>query len=114
MSGIHEPNVIDLVTHSAATGEIVMIMIEGRSWTDEPAQLDQLRDKINNYAMYVLDEGLVRSFPQWADEAVRIQLDCAEPPTREVQELIDIATARLHHYSIRFVVNVLNWSPTWH
>lgn len=42
-----------------------LIMIEGRPWSDAPEQLVQLREKINNYAMFVLDEGLLRAYPEW-------------------------------------------------
>ncbi len=61
MGGVREPNVIDLVTYDAATGEYALIMIEERPWTDSPEQLAQLSEKINNYAMFALDEGLLRA-----------------------------------------------------
>ena len=107
MAGVHEPNVIDLVTHLPSTGEYALIMVEERPWTNSHVQLQQLRDKINTYAMFALDEGLLRAYPQSAGHPVRIQLDCVHTPTPEVQELIDLATKRLLDYHINFVVNGL-------
>lgn len=71
----------------------------------------QLREKINNYAMFVLVEGLLRAYPETAGHPLCIQLDCATPPTPEAQELIDLASERLLDYGIRFVVNPLRFTP---
>ncbi|WP_146843994.1 DUF6572 domain-containing protein [Cellulomonas composti] len=98
---------IDLVTYDAATGEYALIMIEERPWTDSPEQLAQLSEKINNYAMFALDEGLLRAYPQSAGHPVRIQLDCTGVPTPRAQEYLDLTTGRLGDYRIRFVVNLL-------
>jgi hypothetical protein len=107
LAGVHEPNVSDLVTHDPSHDEYKLIMIEGRPWSDAPEQLVQLREKINNYATFVLDEGLLRAYPETAGHPLCIQLDCATPPTAEAQELIDLASERLLAYGIRFVVNLL-------
>ena len=107
MAGVHEPNVIDLVTHDPTTGEYALIMVEERPWTDSPEQLAQLGEKINNYAMFALDEGMLRAYPQSAGHPLRVQLDCANTPTSKAQELIDLATERLLCFRIRFVVNLL-------
>lgn len=107
MSGIQEPNVIDLVTYDPVSGEYALIMIEERPWVDSSEQLAQLSDKINNYAIFALDEGLLRAYPQSADHPLRIQLDCTEAPTPRVQELVDVAVERLRGYGMRFVVKSL-------
>jgi hypothetical protein len=111
MADIQEPSVIDLVTHEPVTGEYALIMVEGRPWTDSHEQLAQLREKINSYAMFALDEGLLRAYPQSAGHPVRIQLNCADTPTPKAQELIDLATERLRDYRIRFVVHLLGRPP---
>jgi hypothetical protein len=108
VAGVHEPNVIDLVTHDSSRDEYKLIMIEERPWSDAPEQLAQLSDKINNYAMFVLDEGLLRAYPETAGHPVCLQLDCATPPTAEVQNLINLASERLIDYGMRFTVNLLD------
>jgi hypothetical protein len=108
VAGVHETNVIDLVTHDPSRDEYKLIMIEERPWSEAPEQLEQLSEKINNYAMFVLDEGLLRAYPETAGHSLCIQLDCATPPTAEAQELIDLASQRLLDFGIRFSVNLLD------
>ena len=108
MPGIHEPNVIDLVTHDPVQDEYKLIMVEERPWTGAAEQLEQLREKINNYAMFVLDEGLLHSYPDAAGRPVCIQLDCVSTAPAEIQELIDLASEGLRQYGIRFAVNRLD------
>lgn len=107
MAGIHDPNTIDLVTHDPQTDEYALIMIETRLWENSAEQIAQLREKINTYAMYALDEGLIRAYPDAASKPLRIQLDCVEPPNGEVADLIALANKRLEEHGIRFIVNVL-------
>ncbi|MGI8648271.1 MAG: hypothetical protein DLM55_04390 [Acidimicrobiales bacterium] len=107
MAGIHDVNVIDLVTHFPESGEYALIMIETRPWTDSPEQLFQLREKINNYAMFAMDEGMIRAYPQAAGKPLCIRLDCPNPPSTQVAGLIEHARQYLADYKIRFVVNVL-------
>ncbi|MDQ0664483.1 hypothetical protein QFZ35_002981 [Arthrobacter ulcerisalmonis] len=107
MAGVHEPNVIDLVTHDPSRDEYKLVMVEGRPWSDAPEQLAQLSEKINNYAMFVLNEGLLRAYPETAGHPLCVQLDCATPPTAEAQKLINLASQRLLDYGIRFIVNLL-------
>src|SRR5579875_3774438 len=108
MTGVQEPNVIDHVTIDAQTGEYVLIMIESRQWTDSPEQQTQLTEKINNYASFAIDEGLLGTYPDAAGHSVRIQLDCAGTPTPKVNEIINAATEGLLRYGIRYVVNILD------
>jgi hypothetical protein len=109
MAGIEDPGTVDLVTHDPATDEYALIMIETRPWQNSPEQLAQLREKINNYAMLALDEGLLQSFPEAADKPLRLQLDCVEPPTGEAAEVVALAAERLSEHHIRFLINV-SWS----
>ena len=108
MAGIHDTTVIDLVTHDPALDEYALIMTETRPWTDSPEQLSQLREKINNYAMFAVDEGMTRAYPQAVGKPLRIQLDCASPPSAQASALIEQASRRLADYKIRFIVNVLS------
>jgi hypothetical protein len=85
-----------------------VIMTETRPWTDTPEQLSQLRDKISNYAIFAVDERMTRTYPQAADKPLRIQLDCASPPSAQATTLIEQARRRLADYKIRLVVNVLS------
>lgn len=95
------------MTHDPKTDEYALIMVETRRWQNSPDQIVQLREKIDNYAMFALDEGLIRAYPEAANKSLRVQLDCVEPPTGEAAELVALATERLGEHQIRFLVNVL-------
>lgn len=107
MAGIEHTNTVDLVTHDPETDEYALIMVETRPWQNSPDQLAQLREKINNYAVFALEGGLIRAYPEATNKPLRVQLDCVEAPTGEAADLVELATERLREHRIRFVVNVL-------
>jgi hypothetical protein len=106
MAGIEDAHTIDVAAYDPMTDEYVLIMIESRPW-NQPEQLLQLREKVNNYVVFALDEGLVTAYPEAAGKAICIQLDCVEPPTGESADLLARLERRLKERGIRFVVNVL-------
>jgi len=87
--GVHNPHVIDLISLDPEANEVVLLMLEERPWGTVPNQLEQLDDKYNSYISYVLDGHLAKQYPQYADKAVRIQLDCASPPGSREQVRIN-------------------------
>ncbi len=105
--GVHNPQVIDLISLDAEANEVVLLMLEERPWGTVINQLEQLDDKYNSYVSYVLDGHLAEQYPQYADKAVRIQLDCASPPGS--QEQIRLSAMRNFAASerLRFRVNVI-------
>jgi len=107
MAGIEDGGVIDLVTVDPATGEYAVIMTEMRPWGSAPEQPDQLIEKINTYAAFVLDEDFVSRFPDASGRKIRIQIDCSGPPDNATAEIIEMAAARLAEYSIAVTVNQL-------
>jgi hypothetical protein len=107
MAGIHDPDVIDLVTHDPRTDEVALIIVQTEPWQDGPEQADDLRKKIDTYVAFARDGGLVQEFPQVAEKPIRIQLDCQVAPSRRTTDLLEVAGERLRQNGIKFVVNVL-------
>jgi hypothetical protein len=105
MAGVQHAEIIDMVALDRA-GEYVLIMVEDRPWTGAAAQVHQLRDKINTYALFALDGGMVSRYPDSEGKPVRIQLECRTAPTGAIARLIDLATLRLAEYRVEFVVSV--------
>lgn len=105
--GVQNPRIVDLISLDAERGEVVLKLLEGRPWGSEPAQLDQLEEKLSNYFVYVLDGHLAREYPQYQGMPVAIQLECVEPPRQQERPgLINVATfAELQ--GIRFEVRVV-------
>jgi hypothetical protein len=105
--GVHNPRVIDLISLDPEANEVVLLMLEKRPWGTVPNQLEQLDDKYNSYVSYVLDGHLGKQYPQYADKAVRIQLDCASPPGPQEQIRINAMRNFAVLERLRFRMNVI-------
>ncbi len=105
MAGIEDGDVVDLVALDA-DGEYMVIMVETRPWRSDSDQVQQLKEKINAYASYILDGDFVSQYPAAAGQSVRIQLECRQPPSGEIAVITEWAIRQLREYGIRFVVNV--------
>ncbi len=105
--GVHNPNVIDLISLDPEANEVVLLMLEKRPWGTDPNQLEQLDDKYNSYVSYVLDGHLAKQYPQYADKIVRIQLDCASPPGAQERARINAMRNFAISERLRFRMNVI-------
>ena len=105
--GVHNPRVIDLISLDSEANEVVLVMLEKRPWGTVPNQLEQLDDKYNSYVSYVLEGHLAKQYPQYADKAVRIQLDCASPPGSQEQVRINAMRNFAVSERLRFRMNVI-------
>lgn len=104
--GVHNPRVVDLITLDDETGEVVLAMLEERPWGSDPQQLRQLEAKFNAYLEYVLGGHMGKQYPDYAERAVRIQLDCAENPRPEDGAFFTAMSNYAASESIRWVVRV--------
>ncbi len=104
--GVHNPRVVDHVTEDDATGEVVLVMLEGRPWGSHAEQIRQLEAKFNAYLEYVLGGHMGRQYPDYAEKPVRIQLDCAENPRAEDGAFFTAMSNFAAGESIRWVVRV--------
>lgn len=107
MPGIHDTDVVDLVTHDPRSDEFALIMVQTQPWNDGPEQTQQLRKKIDTYVAFARSGGLTKNFPDAANKPFRIQLDCQTPPSSDTARLLDLASQRLQQNGIVFVVNAL-------
>jgi hypothetical protein len=103
---VHNPRVVDLITHDPATGEVVLVMLEERGWQDAPDQLRELEAKFNAYLEYVLGGHMARQYPDYAERPVRFQLDCAENPRAEDRAFFTAMSNFAAGEKIRLVVRV--------
>jgi hypothetical protein len=104
--GVHNPRVIDLITPDAASGEVVLVMVEERAWQSEPEQLRQLEAKFNAYLEYALGGHLALQYPEYAARPVRVQLECAENPRPADGAFFNAMANFAAAEQIRFVVTV--------
>jgi hypothetical protein len=104
--GVEHPDVIDFITQ-APTGEVVLIMLETRSWDGSVERLYELQNKLNTYVNFVTSGELAEQFPQARGQTVRIQLDTLEKPDTSISDRFDDIERKLDDLGIRFVVNQL-------
>lgn len=107
MAGLDDPGVIDLITEGS-DGELALIITHDRPWKNSAAEVDQLGEKINNYAAFALDEALVSRYPQASSRPKRIQVDCVDPPPEKIAALLVEAERALREYSVGLTVNLLS------
>jgi hypothetical protein len=105
-AGLQDPTVIELITETQ-DGEFVLVLSHDEPWTDADDELSRLRGKLNTYAAFALDEGLVSAYPSSADRPKRVRVDCVTPPTPRVAELLAAADAALRAYEMSLEVHQL-------
>jgi hypothetical protein len=105
--GVQNPMILDLITTDAASGKLVLVMVERRAWNVGPEQFRQIEEKINRYLGYVLDGFLVEQYPQYQGRQVRLRLDCAELPAGDAVKFVEAATHAVASHGMEFVVSVV-------
>ena len=105
--GVFNPRVVDLVSWDAEREEVVLMMLEERPWESDPEQIRQLEDKFNAYLAYVLDGHMVKQYPHYENKDVCFQLDCAESPRGEVENMLRAMQNYAASERVRFVVQVI-------
>jgi uncharacterized protein DUF6572 len=91
---VDQPDVIDFLTHDSKTGEVILVMVEGREWDGSDVQLRQLQEKFNNYVSFALEGGLAQRHPELAGAPVILELR-ARHPDRRTQRFLDVSKKKL-------------------
>lgn len=97
MPGLYDTGVIDLVAEEPDGSALLVIVKEG-TWT--PGDIAPLKAKLNTYAQFVLDGGLVSHYPELRDRPAHVRVVSATPPSIAAQEALAVAQARLRPYGI--------------
>jgi hypothetical protein len=105
--GVFNPRVVDLVSWDAEREEVVLTLLEERPWESEPEQLRQLEDKFNAYLAYVLDGHMVQQYPHYENKDICFQLDCAESPRGDVENMLRSMQNFAANEGVRLVVQVI-------
>lgn len=108
--GVQNPKVIDLITTDSNTGEVVMKMIEFRSWQCKPEEvhgrLVQLQNKVDSYLSYILDGFFAQQYPQYKGKPIRIQLESAEELSGEFVRFYEAAQTFAASNGLLFVSKI--------
>ncbi|MEQ1862941.1 MAG: DUF6572 domain-containing protein [Chthoniobacteraceae bacterium] len=86
--GVEHAEVIDLLTHDAASGQVELVMFEPRAWDGGEEQLFQLQEKMNAYLGFALDGEMAEAHPELAGKPLRVVLRCTDAPPADAVEFL--------------------------
>jgi hypothetical protein len=105
-TGIANPGVIDLFGVDGKTGEVVLAMLEPRTWDASDERLHQLQEKFNAYVSFLLDGEMVAAYPELEGKPARIELRCDHMPDERALELLNLIHDQLALQEIKMEVIV--------
>jgi hypothetical protein len=108
-AGEPDEPVINFIFNSPDGEEYVLVLVEGRPW--DTRVIDELADRIDLVAQYVLDGDLVREFPETAGRSLRIHVDHLEPADTDAAAFFLLAADRLAQRGLLFTAEQLH-EPT--
>ena len=100
--------VIDLIAHDAKTDEAVLVMNEPKVWDGSDGRLQQLQERFNTYASFLLDGEFAEAHPELAEKRARIEVRCAHMPDSRAIELLGMIHDQLAFQDIKMEVIVRN------
>jgi len=104
MAGIDESEVIDRVAEQA-DGSVLLVIVKEGAW-DVPNDVPKLKAKMNTYAQFALDGGLVASYPHLEGRPITIRVVSFAAIPGVVQDVIDVAIEQLRGYRIAVTTEV--------
>ena len=108
---IEDSSVIDFVAVEPS-GEVLLVMVEGRDWDGSDERLYQLQEKINSYAAYVRDGEIREKYPQVSGRPVRLELRCASLPDPKTAAFLEVVRTRLQDERLAFSVKQIGARPS--
>ena len=103
-----DPKTVDLITYSPAEDCYVLIISNCERWDDSDVTLSLLTEKISNYAEFALSGQLLKLYPQAANKAVRVQIDCETPPPPRFYNHTSELKDGLARYGVKLTVHLLS------
>ncbi len=97
MAGLRDTEVIDLVAEEP-DGTVLLVIVQANPWT--PTDIEPLKAKLNTYAQFILDGGLINHYPEVAGRPVRICIESKTPIPDAVATLMAIAHSKMSTFGI--------------
>jgi hypothetical protein len=96
---VFDPTTIDLVTLSPDKATALLYIVQPDRWAGSDDEIASLQEKINAYVHYAVEGQMTSDYPQTAELAWKIVIDCqAGPPdTRTAAVLDEVGEAVRRH-----------------
>ncbi len=98
-----EASTIDFIARDK-DGGAVLILIDDQEWDGSAKRIAELQEKINAYAAYSIDGGLVRDHPDLAGKAVRLEVRCVHAPDPVAVHFLTAVKAVLLEHGLSLAV----------
>ncbi len=108
---VEDPDTIDFLAHDPS-GEVVLVMVEGREWDGSDVRLLELQEKTNGYASFVLDGKLIEQHPELLGKPVRFELRCARPPDPKTAGFLEMVSRKLEEEGLTLRVQQIRSDPS--
>jgi hypothetical protein len=105
---LENPGVVDFIGTDKATGAVVLTVADAWDWSDEPAHLELLKDKLNTYLEFIESGQLEEEYPDAAGRARRVDIVAKHPlPSDAAAFLANAAQTMREGYGVTLIHRVL-------
>lgn len=102
---VDSPDVIDIVSTTRDTGEVVLTIADHLPWDEANAHLAVLQAKINRYLEFIQGGQLAEEYQNAKPGTpVRIDVACKYPPSRDGERFLELA---------RETIEGAGWKFSW-
>jgi hypothetical protein len=109
---VEDAHLVDFISFDP-TGEIVLIMVEGREWDgSNRRRLFELQEKVNSYASFACEGQLFEQHPELVGKQVRLELRCISPPDPATAKFLDMVREKLMERGLPFAIKQIRTSPS--
>ena len=108
---VDNSHIIDFLA-SDPSGEVILVMVEGRQWDGSDERLFELQEKINTYVSFAVNGQLVEEYPYLAGKPVRLELRCVDPPDDKTASFLEIVHGKLAEVGLAFNVQQIRRDPS--
>ena len=105
-AGVENTGVIDRIEFDAASGQVVLGMVERRPWSGDDLQLFQLQEKFNAYLSFALDGEMAEAYPGLDGRPLKLVLECGSEPDPRTRHLLGLINRQISYQGIRLEVRI--------
>jgi hypothetical protein len=98
---IEQSAVIDFVAQDPS-GEVLLVMVEGREWDGSDERLFELQEKINTYVSFARDGEMLEKYPALARRPVTLELRCVSLPDPKTAQFLEMVREKLTEVGLAF------------
>jgi hypothetical protein len=108
---IDDPNAVDYIGTDNTTGEVVLTISDHLDWSDPPAHINLLQEKLNSYLAFYESGDIYVLYPDARGRPVRILVMCKYPIDSPGIRFFEHAEAVLDGAGLRLTARTPNKSP---